>query len=157
MQDTATNRQIVQKGLDRRAARRRDAEIECQAQELRRTINLRAARQWEAEQKAQEQAATITHDREKERAMIQKERAKIRRERAAESALCFAWYSFILRVFTPMLIGAATLGLANRGLLPYGLAVPGAIIACLLSVEAFVSRFIPRLQKPIIKIRKGEM
>ena len=157
MQDTATNRKIVQEGLDRRAALRQEREqrLDLQTEEMLRAICQRADQLNSAAQETQDQAAV-------RRASRRKEAAINRKAQAAEAAICFSWYSFLLRVFTPMLIGAATLGLANRGMIPYIVAVPGSILACLFSVEALVSRIITHhhQQKPATtatKTRKGEM
>lgn len=139
--NTDVNRQIVQEGLDRRAAERRDAVLEAQARKLRLIINanheahlaeLYAAQEPERRQETPK-VETSNHERRK------KERA----ERAAEARYCTGWYSFLLRVFTPLVIAAATIGLFNVGVLPFALAIPCAIVACLISVEAFASRYIP--------------
>lgn len=138
--NTAANRQIVQEGLDRRAAERRDAALEAQARKLRLIINanheahlaeLYAVQEPERPQEPEPESKHNLKRKKEERA-----------ERAAEAAYCTGWYSFLLRVFTPLFIAAATLGLFNAGVLPFALAVPCAIVACLLTVEAFASRLL---------------
>lgn len=138
--NTAANRQIVQRGLDRRAAARRDAALEAQARKLRLIINANHEAhlaELYAVQEPERPQGKPAADSDK-----LKRKKKERAERAAEAAYCFSWYGFMLRVFTPMFVAATTLGLYTRGMMPYALAVPCTIVACLLSVEAFASRFL---------------
>lgn len=140
--NTAVNRQIVQEGLDRRAAERRDAALEKQARKLRLIINANHADVLSKLFPPEQPERLLEEARAKAEHMKRKQ--EIREQRAAEAAYCTDWYGFMLRVFTPMMIAAATLGLCNTGVLPLVLAGPCAIVACLIGIEAFASRFIPR-------------
>lgn len=141
MSSNKVYREIVQDGLDRRAAERRDAALEKQARKLRLHINANHTA------KLSELYPSEQPERRQEEVKVQAEHLKRKQEkraaRAAEAAYCAGWYGFILRVFTPMLIAAATIGLANTGVLPIALAAPFSIVACLISVETFAHRFIP--------------
>ena len=136
MSNTKVYREIVQAGLDCRAAERRDAELEKQASKLRLIINDNhtAKTSGKAPERRQEKPG-------KDASAIRR-RKEERAERAAEASYCNGWYSFILRIFAPLVIGAATLGLCNTGVLPFALAIPCAIVACLISVEIFASHFL---------------
>ena len=140
MSNTEINRQIVRKGLDRRAAERRDAELEEQARKLRLVINANHAdaisRMYPTEQpqRPQEEA--------KAKAEVLKRKQKIRAQRAAEAAYCTGWYSFLLRVFAPVIIAAVTMFLCNNGVLIYALGIPCAIVACAIGIEGFAARFL---------------
>ena len=136
-------REIVQDGLDRRAAR--EAALEAQARKLRIIINDNhiaktgnkvaqhsECRQEEAKAKAKAKAEHL------------KRKQEARAKRAAEAAYCTDWYGFMIRLFAPLFIAAATLGLCNNGVLPIILAGPCAIVACMISVEIFAHRIIPR-------------
>lgn len=135
-------REIVQDGLDRRAAGRRDAALEAQARKLRLHINAnhtaKLSKLYPPEQPERRQEEA------KEKAEHLKRKQEKRAQRAADAAYCTDWYGFMLRIFTPLMIAAATIGLANTGVLPVALAIPFAIVACLISVEIFAHRFIPR-------------
>ena len=133
-------REIVQDGLERRAAERRDAALEAQARKLRLHINANHTA------KLSELYPSEQPERRQEEARAKAERLKRmqekRAQRAAEAAYCTGWYSFMLRIFTPLLIAAATIGLTNTGVLPIALAIPSAIVACLVCVENFAARFL---------------
>lgn len=140
----AITRENVQQFLDNNAAEIKDAAMEKQARKLRLIINANHAdvlaklfppEQPEPPERRQEEARAKA-----EHLKRQQER---RAQRAAETAYCTEWYGFMLRVFTPMMIAAATLGLCNTGVLPLVLAGPCAIVACLISLEIFTRRFIP--------------
>ena len=119
----------------------KDAELEKQARKLRLIINANHIAKL-AEQYPSPQAQRRQEEA-KAKAEALKRKQEIRAERAAEAAYCANWYGFMLRVFTPLLIAAATIGLCNVGVLPIPLAISGAIVACLFSLEAFLHRFIP--------------
>ena len=146
--DTAINRQIVQKGLDRRAAERRDAELEKQARKLRLIINANHEAHLAALDAAQEPELP-QEEPAAEPGYKLKRKKEERAARAAEAAYCIRWYGFLLRVFTPLFVAASTIGLHNIGVMPGALAIPCAIVACLLSVEAFASRFLHRKCKAV--------
>lgn len=128
-------REIVQDGLDRRAAERRDAALEKQARKLRLHIN--ANHIAKTGKKAAQQS-----ERRKAEVEALKRKQEIRAQRAAEAAYCADWYGFMLRIFAPLMIAAATIGLANTNVLPIAFAIPCAIVACLISVENFAARFL---------------
>lgn len=138
--NTAANRQIVQKGLDRRAAERRDAALEKQARKLRLIINANHTSKTtfnppaQRPQRPQEEPRKMTAN--------QIRRAEEKAERAAEAAYCTGWYSCLLRVFTPVLIAAATMGLSARGMLPIQLTIPCAIAACMFSIANLAERYL---------------
>lgn len=141
MSNTEINRQIVQKNLRRRAAERRDAELEEQARKLRLIIN---ANHTDASSKMYPTEQTQRRQEEaKAKAEALKRKQEARAQRAAEAAYCNGWYGFMLRLSTPLLIAAATIGMANTGVLPIALAAPCAIVACVISVETFAHRYIP--------------
>lgn len=135
-------REIVQDGLDRRAAERRDAALEAQARKLRLIINAnhtaKLSKLYPSEQP----------ERRQEEARAEAERLKRKQEaraqRAAEASYCTDWYSFMLRIFAPLFIAAATIGLCNTGVLPCGLAATGAICASMFGIHTFVSWFAPK-------------
>lgn len=134
--NTATNRQIVQDGLNRRAAERRDAALEAQARKLRVIINDNHA------------AKTGSRPQERPQAEPKKEAGKQPRPRAnqaerdAEAAYCTGFYGFLLRVFTPAIIAAIALGSTGAYGVPLQLTAPTAVVACLISLEAFATRFL---------------
>lgn len=142
MSNTKVFREIVQDGLDRRADARRDAALEAQARKLRLHINANHTA------KLSELYPPERPERLQEEARAKAERLKRMQEKrarkAAEAAYCTDWYGFMLRIFAPLLIAAATMGLCNTGVLPCALAIPCAIVACLISIEIFAHRFIPR-------------
>lgn len=150
MSNTAINRENVQQILDRNTANRKEAILEAQARKLRLHINAnhtaKLAKLFPPEQPERRQEEA------KAKAEHLKRKQEKRAERAAEAAYCTDWYGFMLRLFTPMLIAAATIGLCNTGILPIGLAIPCAIVACLVSIQVFASRFIPHecnAEKPL--------
>lgn len=138
--NTATNRQIVQEGLDRRAALRKEAALEAQARKLRIIINdnhiLKTTGKAPARIPESRQTAAKTEPRRMDH------RQEDRAERAAEASYCADWYGYLLRVFTPLLIAAATLGLSANDVLPLQVTAPFAIVACLIALEAFAARFL---------------
>ena len=142
MSNTAINRQIVQEGLDRRSAHRkeREAALEAQARKLRLHIN---ANHIAKTGKKTAQQPERRQEEVKAKAEALKHKQEIRAQRAAEAAYCADWYGFALRIFAPLIIAAATIGLCNNGVLPIGLTITCAIVACLDSVHVFVSRFVP--------------
>ena len=140
MNSNKVYREIVQDGLDRRADARRDAALEAQARKLRLHINANHTA------KLSELYPPEQPERRQEEAKAMAERLKrmqkIRAQRAAEAAYCTDWYGFMLRIFAPLIIAAATIGLCNKGVLPIGLAIICAIAACLISIEIFAARFL---------------
>lgn len=133
-------REIVQDGLDRRAAEKRDAALEAQARKLRLHINAnhtaKLSMLYPPEQPERREEES------KAKAQELKRKQEARAQRAAEAAYCTAWYGFMLRIFAPLFIAAATIGMANNGVLPLALAIPFAIVACLISIETFAARFL---------------
>ena len=141
MSNTAINRENVQQILDRNTANRKEAILEAQARKLRLHINAnhtaKLAKLFPPEQPERRQAEA------KARAERMKRMQEKRAQQAAEAAYCTDWYGFMLRIFVPLIIAAATIGLFNKGVLPIGLAIICAIAACMASVHVFVSRFVP--------------
>lgn len=141
MSNTAINRENVQQILDRNTANRKEAILEAQARKLRLHINANhaaiLAKLFPPEQPERRQEEA----RAKAEALRRKQEK--REQRAAEAAYCTDWYGFMLRIFAPLMIAAATIGLCNKGVLPIGLAIICAIVACLISVETFAHRYIP--------------
>ena len=140
MSNTEINRQIVQRGLARKAAAKRDAELEEQARKLRLIINANhtdaLSKMYPTEQPQRRQ------EEEKAKAREMKRKQEARAKRAAEAAYCTGWYSFLFRVFAPLLIAAATIGMYNSGSLHYALAFPCAIVACMICISNFAGRFL---------------
>lgn len=142
MSNTEVNRQIVQQGLDRRAAhaRRMEAILETQERKLRLIINdnhIRATGGYVPQASAQhrqepksESTAALTR-RQEERA-----------ERAMEAAWCADWYWFLFRVFAPFFVAALALVLSNFAVIHVALAVPVAIVFALIGVKTFADRYI---------------
>lgn len=128
-------REIAQDGLDRRADARRDAALEAQARKLRLIINENHIAK--TGKKAAQQS-----ERRKAEVEALKRKQEIRAQRVAEAAYCADWYGFMLRIFAPLFIAAATIGMANTGVLPLALAIPFTIVACLISIETFAARIL---------------
>ena len=140
MSNTAINRENVQQILDRNTANRKEAILEAQARKLRLIINANHT------DKLSKLYPPEQPERRQEEAKVQAEHLKRKQEkraqRAAEAAYCADWYGFMLRIFAPLMIAVAAIGLANTGVLPLALAIPFAIVACLISVENFAARFL---------------
>ena len=142
MSNTEINRQIVQQGLDRRAAhaKRMDALLETQERKLRLIINdnhIRATGGYVPQASAQrpqepkvESSAALARRQEK------------RAERAQEAAWCADWYRFLLRVFAPFLVAALALVLSDLAVIHFILAVSVAIVFALIGVKIFADRYL---------------
>lgn len=140
MSNTKVYREIVQDGLDRRAAERRDAALETQAHKLRLIIHDNHIAK--TTYKTPAQRPERPQEEPKKATVNQSRRAEEKAERAAEAAYCNAWYSCVFRSLTPMVIAAATLGLSARGMLPIQLTIPCAIFSCMFGLANFAERYL---------------
>lgn len=110
--NTAINRENVQKILDRNAAERKEAALEAQARKLRIIINDNHTAKTAV--KTAVEAPELPQEEPKEAAEALTRRQEKRAERDMEAAECHAWYQFMLRVFSPILIAALVIALAGH-------------------------------------------
>lgn len=140
--NTAVNRQIVQEGLNRRAAERRDAALEEQARQLRLIINENHARKLRNDAKPpvqpQQPRKAAKRDPAKEQALLREKRA----QRAAEAAYCADWHLLLLRVFSPLLFAAFTVELSYFDVIPFGLAAACTVAAIAYSFRVYANRIL---------------
>lgn len=142
MSNTETNRQIVQQGLDRRAAhaRKMEALLESQERKLRLTINenhIRATGGY-----APQESAQRPQEPKKESSATLARRQKERAERAQEAAWCSAWYRFLLRVFAPFFAAVLAMVLASFDVIHVFLAVSVAIVCTMTGIKLFAERYL---------------
>lgn len=134
MSNTAINRQIVQEGLDRRAAeaKRREAKLEAQARKLRLIINDNHIAK--TSHKQPEPACTVQEIPDEETYTFTNEMPAERAESAQEAAYCFMWYQMMVRLFVPALIAAFSLSLTAYWSFPLWLTLPVAIAGFTISI-----------------------
>lgn len=142
MSNTEINRQIVQQGLDRRAAykRRMEALLETQERKLRLIINdnhIRATGGYVPQESAQ-----LPQKPKNESSAALARRQEKRAELAQEAAWCADWYRFLLRVFAPFFFAVLAMVLANFDVIHVFLAVPVAIVFALTGIKIFADRYL---------------
>lgn len=142
MSNTEINRQIVQQGLDRRAAhaRKMEALLESQERKLRLIINenhIRATGGYVPQESAQR-----PQQPKKESSAALARRQEQRAERAQEAAWCADWYRFLLRVFAPFFAAALALVLSNFDVIHVFLAVSVAIVCTMTGIKIFADRYL---------------
>ena len=139
--NTTVNRQIVQEGLARRAALRRDAALEDQARKLRIIINDNH------DAKAGARGPVTFQTASNSKASTQSRRRRNTHREDQEAQYCYGWYRFMFRVFAPFLVAVVVMALCNADIIPCWLAVPFAIVPCAVAIEAFGSRLLSRKRK----------
>ena len=139
MSNPEINRKIVQLGLDRRAAERREREaaLEADAQLLRLKVNAHSRSHRERMEAAQ------AAERLQARNTAAAARRKERRDQAVwECQDCASWYLFMVKVTAPLIGAAAVLSLSTMGSVPIVLTAPFAIVGCMFSISDFAGRFL---------------
>lgn len=123
------NRQIVQNGLNRRAATaaQKEAALEAMGREFRAGINehsldITAAQEAQRRKEAQEAAAARRRERQAQR----------------EAAECYTWYATIALIVGPLLVAALAIGLYNTGNLALWIMLIIAVTACMYSAASLI-------------------
>lgn len=136
-------REIVQAGLDTRAAERVEANLEKQARLLRLIISdnhstktLTASQLAQKKAKEEEEARNAAH-------------AKSQQERT-EKAKCYAWYRFIGVVFGPLIAAALLASLAGTAPIAFLLHICMAAYTGLLLVTSIIA-FFPKTARAEIR------
>lgn len=126
-------REIVQAGLDNRAAERIEANLEKQARLLRLIINDNHSTKTtpKTTPKASEQPQKAP--KKEEPKVVQAEPIPIAR-REQEAAYCMAWYRLILWIFAPLLVAALALTITTHAGLTLWVTVPILLAGVTLSI-----------------------
>lgn len=133
MNNIEANRQIVQQGLDARAAERRDAILESQARKLRLIIN--ANHTAKTTHRSPERPQEATNVTEEERVADLARRTERRAQMAHEAKECTAWYRLLFQIFAPLLAAAFVSAIANTVEMTILMSTFGAVYIILIVVN----------------------
>lgn len=143
MSNSKVYREIVQAGLDSRAADRVEANLEKQARLLRLIISdNHSTKTLTASQLAQKKAKEEEEARNAARAKRQQERS--------ETDQCYAWYRFIGIVFGPLIVAALLASLAGTAPIAFLLHIFMAAYTGLILLTSIIV-FFPKTARTEIK------
>ena len=130
MSNTEINRQIVQKGLDRRKALRKEATQDAIERDFRAKCNKETESRrilCKADQKAQQ--------------LCQEEKEAINKKKMArkEAAFCMSWYTLMLKIVCSLMIAVMGVKFLSIEVLPLWAALPIVSVACWYSIDTFVA------------------
>lgn len=145
MSNPEINRQIVQAGLDRRAAKLRDARDDARHDAAERALREKINAHCRSRRLEVSAAGEVQRREEERNALGNTEAEARRRKRKAnqEAAYCSNWYRLLILTFAPLFFASVLLSLTNLGVLPIALTAPFVMVACLIGIKAFADRFIP--------------
>lgn len=145
MNNSKVYREIVQAGLDSRAAERVEATLEKQARLLRIIINDNHSTKTAPKSSEQPQKKAEPQ----EVPQVQAEAVQLSR-REQEAAECRAWYKFMALVFGPLLIAAMLVSLAGTAPIAIPLLILMAAYTGMLLVMSIIA-FFPKTARAEIK------
>lgn len=145
MNNSKVYREIVQAGLDSRAAERVEANLEKQARLLRLIINDNHSTKTAPKSSEQPQEKAKTE----EVPQVQAEAVPLSR-REQEAAECRAWYKFMALVFVPLIVAALLVSLAGTAPIAIPLLILMAAYTGLILLTSIIA-FFPKTARAEIK------